>query len=440
VSRKRYKLTEDGIVARNELLSLLELNPEGRIAEAVARIVGLESKTIVKWLVKEPLGCVQIEEMEKFFIGLVTAIRTKYNGKCDEKCQIYNLKLQSDLRRHILITEDGLKKYFYHDYNNDQQGKKDWIVPDHFYKYCNNTRSRKSTVKYPKTTKNLQNSVDPAKKIADLLWNLDYRIQEKKFAANIEEDSSHAIAFSIVAPSPHSDFAPSLQQWLLCRLCQSIENDWLIKAKQILIEPPKCKSGDTGWGLIDICQEVEKMLLENGVQISSNKTNDILDTLAKYSAKYPILIRVRNLHHQAYSKKILIDNFWKELVSRIDQIPLSRPMKRSRLIMFVLEDNENTSRSNDNDVYPLSQLDIKFEDIDRWTGNDKVRMALAKCDELNEEIDQEIEDLIDNKIRGWPCWDEPITEIKLPEIFEGLCRLFDSGGYSSKRVSEYWKI
>jgi hypothetical protein len=441
----RYKLDEAGIAARNELLSLLEIEPGGRIAEDVAKIVGLDSRTIVKWLVKEPLGSVQIKEIQKFFIGLLTEVRVRYNGRCNENCQIQDLSLQSKLSRCTLITEIGLRSYFYHDYINNYQDKKDWAVPTHFYTQCHTIRPLKKVQRQPRTSNNSQtrDSINPAKEIANLLWNLNYQDQQKYFADRIDEYLSHAIAFSVVAPRPTSELEGSLQEWLLCRLCRVMDSSvsgWQSRAQQILLEPPECRSGDesTGWGLIEMCQTIETLLLANGVPFLSSKPDDIICALARYSIKTPVLIQVRNLLYEQSSREILINIFWKKLIEQASKITLSRSTERSRLIMVVLEDS-NSLQDKTNFFYPLRQLDINFTDVSKWAKPEPVKLALAKCDEWNDDIDREVDNLIDREIRGWPCWEEPRIEIKLPEIFEGLCRRLNSG-YGSKRVSEYWKI
>jgi hypothetical protein len=441
----RYKLDTAGIDARNELLILLDLEPEGRIVEAVAKIVGLYGKTTVKWLIKEPLGSVQMEEMEKFFAGLLTAVRIKYNGRCDENCQVRDPRLHSTLSRDILITEAGLRSYFYHDYHNNHQDKKNWIVPGHFWIQDNTVRPHKNVQRQTQSTVNLQNrnSINPAKEIADLLWSLDYQDQQKYFVDRIDEYFSHAIAFSVAAPRPKSEIEGSLQEWISCRLGRAMDSSvpgWQSRAQQILLEPPECKSGSgsTGWGLVEMCQTIETVLLANGVPFYSSKPDDIIDALAKHSATTPVLIQVRNLHYEQSSREILINIFWKNLIKQASKIALSRSTKRSRLIMIVLEDS-NSPQDETNFFYPLRQLDINFADVDKWAFPEQVKMALARVDEWNDGIDREVDDLIDKEIRGWPCWNEPRIEIKLPEIFEGLCRRLNSG-YGSKRVSEYWKI
>jgi hypothetical protein len=442
----RYKLDMAGIDARNELLILLDLEPEGRIVEAVAKIVGLYGKTTVKWLIKEPLGSVQMEGMEKFFAGLLTAVRIKYNGRCDENCQVRDPRLHSTLSRDILITEAGLRSYFYHDYHNNHQDKKNWIVPGHFWIQDNTVRPHKNVQRQTQSTVNLQNrnSINPAKEIADLLWSLDYQDQQKYFVDRIDEYFSHAIAFSVAAPRPKSEIEGSLQEWILCRLGRAMDSSvsgWQSRAQQILLEPPECKSGSgsTGWGLVEMCQTIETVLLANGVPFSSSKPDDIIDALAKYSATTPVLIQVRNLHYEQSSREILINIFWKTLIKQASKIALSRSTKRSRLIMIVLEDSNFPEQDETSFFYPLRQLDINFADVDKWAFPERVKLALAKCDEWNDDIDRQIDDLIENQIRGWPCWAEPSIAIKLPEIFDGLCRLLNSG-YGSKRVSEYWKI
>jgi hypothetical protein len=449
----RYKLTAAGIAARNELLCLLDIRPESdgsfNISAAHVKLKPKRAKdsrtTFGDLLAHPPHYSVAFGEINNFFAERLENIVDRYKGQCHSNCDIHDGTLSEKLNRCTLINDVGLREYFYHYYENNSDKDK-WNVPTYFYTHCDAVRLPRNKIQNKsKSTRNIQagNIINPAKKISDLLWNLDYHDQQKYFTDRIDEYFSHAIAFSVAAPRPTSEREGSLQEWISCRLGRAMDSSvsgWQSRAQQILLEPLECKSGSgsTGWGLVEMCQTIETVLLANGVPFSSSKPDDIIDALAKYSATTPVLIQVRNLHYEQSSREILINIFWKNLIKQASKIALSRSTKRSRLIMLVLEDN-NSPQDEANFFYPLRQLDINFADVDKWALPEQVKIALARVDEWNDGIDREVDDLIDKEIRGWPCWNEPRIEIKLPDIFEGLCRLLNSG-YGSKRVSEYWKI
>jgi hypothetical protein len=446
----RYKLTEAGIAARNELLCLLDIRPEldgsFNVLDAHDQLKPKRAKnratTFGDLLAHQPYYSVALGEINDFFAERLENIVDRYKGQCHSNCAIHDDTLSKELKRGILIADAGLREYFYHYYENNTD-KNRWQVSKHFYTPCDTVRPRTKKVQSKtRSTRNTQAviSINPAQEIADLLWDLDYCHQQQKFIDKLKAYSTHAIAFSIAAPKPNSELEGSLQEWLLCRLYRSIDlldYGWNSRWQEIQIEPPECKSGSTGWGLVEICQQIEPLLIDNGIRFSSNKPDDIIDALAKYSIREPVLIQVRNLHREQDRRKIIIDVFWHKLIAQVNKIQLSRATRRSRLIMFLLEEN-NSPLDEGGSFYPLPKLDVNFADIDNWACPQQVRMSLAKCDEWNDDIDRQIDEQIDKEIRGWPCWREPRIEIKLAEVFNNLCHLFNSG-YGSKHISEYWR-
>ena len=101
---ERYTLNEKGIIARNELLRLLNLRPGGRIVSKVANIVDLDRATTTQWILSDPVQSVQRGELRQFFVKLIEKIGDDYASRCD-KHGVVNDEVKRRIKRSFLISD-----------------------------------------------------------------------------------------------------------------------------------------------------------------------------------------------------------------------------------------------------------------------------------------------------------------------------------------------
>jgi hypothetical protein len=382
-SDKRCFLTKEG---KNALEALLKLAyPSGFKHISIKTLTGLRSETVTKILNRldstKNISAVSIESFGTFF-------RILYNQKLTPAQQQQYTRTYSGLN--LLLENPSID-----------------II------YCKQIQESNA------------DRLKRTQQMAELLCKLDYRDRESIFIDRVRDVYSQAISFSLSAP------CKSTQKWLIYRLLRLANSIGSGMDLATIITLDRSSPTLSIWNLSNICAEIARTR-ELGIEYQNPL--QVIEDLAAYNRDYrPVLIKVSGLQDEL-ERDILINEFWQRLIEHIpiDSRSLSLRAKRSRLMMFLLENNSlGLSPAPVSDrFFPLAAPEITINDITDWIIDPEVNKILEK-----HRKEEYINDFTEIKLPKWNCWQQDRN--KLYESLDGLCKLFFVD-YKLTELEQYW--
>jgi hypothetical protein len=361
------KLNKAGIIARDELLDLLEFKRKRNgdftvsdikdkifptITDSITKnkVESLDRATTIAPLMRgseksiDSAEAVKTDKLKDFFVKLIEKVSDKYKNKCDNDGRIKDQSLKEKTNRDYLISHPELRKYLIAYRSNNVKEKEIWFPSQ----LCDESTCSMKYSKSPVPT----SRGDFKSNIIELFYelNYDHDKQERLFYDVINEQRT-CISFSVIAPC---DFT---QRWILNRL--------ITKAID-LTSDRKLSSGDRATYFIDLDSQVRNCYEDFLTDISHyfNCNSDrIVQEICRLDADLPLILIIRGAKKFHYIRQRILNEFWHNI-----QKELSEDSGQTKVIMFWIDD-ETPFISSDclENVILLEKLEtIDKTDIQRW--------------------------------------------------------------------------
>lgn len=377
------KLNRAGIVARDELLDLLEIPlklrkikktgkfsvndikkkffPTKEDPATKSKVEDLDrDKTIAPIMQSsedslaraEPIGT---NELKSFFAKLVREVSDYYknNSQYNSDLKIIDYILKKELNnREYLISDPELRTYFIAYRTGDIEGQKKWFPS----KLCVESQCPKPntyrplpnlTIQAPHPVPNILHSsrID----IVELLYDLDFEDQETIFYKALNEQKG-CISFSIAAPCPFT------QKWLLNRL--------IMKAVDVITNP-KLNAGDRPPYIVNLDSQrinsYDDFLIDLSIHFKSDREK-ILEEICQVDTDSPLIFVIRGAKECRRVRQPILSQFWKAI-----QDYFSSDCKGTKIIIFWIDKQHPfDSSENTENILLLDRLKIERTDIQKW--------------------------------------------------------------------------
>jgi hypothetical protein len=327
------ELTDKGKKARDELLELLYSNSYDD--SQLGKVTGLHRHTIAKVLGKKS-GNIQLRALNNFFKTLLKKLKEAVDAN-----RLSQSAVDAYLQRYQLVSsysclessEESFSRKFKELYDFANTVSQPLPV-------CQETQKESKAKKTPSLSEG---------KFTHLLWDLDYKQQERDFEDALHRQSQ-CVAFSIAAPCDVT------QRWILNRLVRKIPNrEDALKIAINIKEKRIYRQFDDLW------KELSKPL-----SIAPSRDR-VLQELCADSSK-PIILILYDFRQFERIQRQLLQDFWEPLTQKIVE---SNRSLRSRIVLFFV-DQCCPSHHTENIVMldPLER--IPQRDVIAWVSSDAV--------------------------------------------------------------------
>jgi inactive STAND len=335
VGQNNCELTEDGRKARDELLALLY--PNGSYTDTLLhQHTGVDrGQTIPKILGKIPAAIrkkpsgIQQGKLEQFFEHLLRRLE----GPSE------NNQTACYLQKYKLIEP----------YKRLWQAHEDFYLPKKLYKISVDDNT--TGIQTNKSNKRGHENKLLNTNIIDLLWQLDYKQQERAFDDALEEQSKCA-AFSIVAP------CETTQRWILNRLRKKIS-----LRESALILPP-----------IGLKQHPMRHKFEHFWEDLADRFGTkpepeaVLKGICHTEVNRPLILTVYEFRQFETVQRRILNEFWEPLTQMIAESPRT---ERSRVVLFLVDQGCPTDDTEK--VLKLAPLEkIPQKDVRSWLNSPQI--------------------------------------------------------------------
>jgi hypothetical protein len=260
-------------------------------------------------------------------------------------------------------------------------------------------------------------------KVADLLWLLNYRTQERNFRDVIERQSEGA--FLVQAEEK------IIQHWLVRRLAGCVPD--FEKAQRFSIRM-------RGYS---IRQNFEAFWSQFKLESVSHPSREsVIQGVAELCRKKSVIIALYGLSDLDPEKLTQLHDFWQRLVEQVRSIPTTERYFRSRLILLLAEGNSSTiqkrlhpfqfvaptasAEAEPQSPIALAPLEqILPNDVKTWLGQESVYSSLNRAEE-------DVQSIVHRDIPNW----EPEPSQVLEEICQTLFQISDGIAV----IEPYWKL
>ncbi|WP_309734645.1 hypothetical protein [Chamaesiphon sp. OTE_75_metabat_556] len=365
MAEEYYKLNQNGIVARNELLLLLGIKPRStgklngtfnakEIKEDLFSTTLARDKSLTPLLNQtDETRSVSLDIIKQFFVTLLEKIADNYQEKYNSSLQFMDLSLLEKLKLNPIISNLELREYFIAYIKPDPKTKAKWDFPvdDLLEKVDYVNDSYQPSKDIPQKQDLFQQSFSlpnrsECEKIVDLLWHLDYQDQEDEFA-RVLQGSNQCMSFSVVAPCLNT------QKWILKRLLRRIK----------LTDPQKIKV----IGLNRHQMRLDPKLLWQELSPSSqmpleqSEQNEIIKMLCSYATETPVIFVIHSFDKFESAQQYIVEKFWNKINSEMLSDAISFP-----LMLFLVDKCRPTCLpANITELAPLEM--ITQGHIENWS-------------------------------------------------------------------------
>ncbi len=332
MSEKYYKLNQDGIDARNELLLLLNIKPRStgklkgtfnvlEIKDELLKITLARDKVLTPLLnpgdKPRPVALTKIKE---FFVELLERIASNHRLKINQ--QSSDEKLLGQLK-YPTVSNQGLQDCLIaYIEDNNAKDKWDFLVKDLLDEadYINDSYQPSKDIPQSQEVFQQSSSLQNRSKcedIVNLLWHLDYQDQEDEFAEALKAND-RCMSFSVVAPCIDT------QRWILNRLLRRIE----------LADPKKTKIIELNRHQMRHKPELfwEEFSPSSQVPLEQAGQGEIIRMLCNYSAEAPVIFIIHSFHGCESAQKYIVTDFWNRI-----NLEISSDARKFPLMLFLVD-------------------------------------------------------------------------------------------------------
>ena len=347
------KLAKDGEKARDVLLRLLY--PNSYTASQLGRDTGLDrGATLSKILGAK--GNLQLRTLEQFFEQLLRRLEEQV-----DRGQLNQTQVSQELQR-CRLTES---------YRSLKESERSFYLPRSLYDSAELSNKPRQEPKKPKVTILATCSEDT---ITHLLWNLDYKRQERDFTDALEQQSQCA-AFSIAAP------CDTTQRWILNRLMRAIPN----RDGALLLPAIRLKGHDMRHQFDYFWEELSHSFGTKPVR------SEVLKEMCHANIDKPIILTIYEFRQFEKAQRQLLEEFWEPLTQGIIG---SKRSLRSRIVLFLVDQScFSQGTTNLVKLEPLSR--IPQQDVKTWLESDLVtqywqsKLGSRSKESLTEQLNQD---------------------------------------------------